>query len=132
MSASFLLFPFPFRFFSVARRLGTLCFNSAILSFKFVRYRFSIMLWAVFFGAGRAGGGVGVSGVSDSSSSSSVSGEDLRFFDRVSRGDMLPSGDGDDEVLSGTSIEGSGSSTEGRAVVSAGATADKWNAWFDG
>jgi hypothetical protein len=40
----------PLEFFFVTTlKLGTLSLSAAILSFKFVRYRFSIMLCAVFF-----------------------------------------------------------------------------------
>lgn len=38
----------PRALFDSTRKLGTLSRSAAILSFKFVLYRFSIMLWAVF------------------------------------------------------------------------------------
>ena len=38
--------------FVATRKLGTLSLSAAILSFRFVRYRFSIMLWAVFLTGG--------------------------------------------------------------------------------
>ena len=37
---------------AATRRLGTLSLSSAILSLSFVRYRFSTMLWVVFFSDG--------------------------------------------------------------------------------
>ena len=60
----------------MTRKLGTESRNAAILSLRFVRYRFSIMLCAVFL-IGLEGGG------ESASSPSSSEGEDLRFWFRV-------------------------------------------------
>src|SRR5690242_287854 len=62
----------------MTRRLGTLSRNAAILSFRLVRYRFSIMLCAVFLG-----GCEPPFLLDDTSSKSSVSSVDFLFLELI-------------------------------------------------
>ena len=107
----------PLALLDMIRKLGTLSLRAAILSLRFVRYLFSIMLCAVF-----------LTGWSASSSSSSISAEDFLFlrtpFASVCSGDEVPSGCLEPGVPSCASLPADGNGRCGMAIIR---SASRWS-----